>query len=60
VTDSDVRRNDFDALNEVVTTAANHTRGRIPALQRGKGGRACPGRDFVSNSPSVVGLQTLD
>jgi hypothetical protein len=26
VTDSDVRRNDFDALNEVVTTAANHTR----------------------------------
>src|SRR6202521_5779799 len=29
VTDSDVRRNDFDALNEVVTTAANHTRGGV-------------------------------
>src|SRR5216684_5421779 len=27
VTDSDVRRNDFDSLKEVVTTAANHTRG---------------------------------
>src|ERR1700694_3918385 len=60
VTDSDVRRNDFDALKEVVTTAANHTRGGLPALQRGKGGRACPGRDFVFNSPNVVGLQTFD
>src|SRR5450756_1704905 len=28
VTDSEVRRNDEDALKEVVTTAANHTRGR--------------------------------
>jgi hypothetical protein len=29
VTDSEVRRNDADSLKEVVTTVANHTRGRI-------------------------------
>src|SRR5216684_5565451 len=34
VTDSDVSRNDFDALNEVVTTAANHTREGVCDLRR--------------------------
>src|ERR1700681_1878614 len=51
VTDSEVKRNDFDALNEVVTTAVNHTRGGLQTAggqrlrilwshQHGVGGRA--------------------